>query len=52
MATGYKTIKVSEKTYRGLVKLGTLHDTFDTVIARLLQRSQVSSMNVEEQRRN
>jgi uncharacterized protein YccT (UPF0319 family) len=31
-----RTIRISEKTYRDLAKRGTLADTFDTVIQRLL----------------
>ena len=52
MATYYKSVKVSEKTYKGLIKLGTLHDTFDTVISRLLQMSQVNTTTVEEEGKN
>lgn len=36
MTTIYKTIKVSEETYSSLSKLGTLEDTFDAVIRKLL----------------
>jgi predicted CopG family antitoxin len=31
-----KTIRISAKTYKTLTRLGTLGDTFDTVIKKLL----------------
>jgi predicted CopG family antitoxin len=31
-----KSIKVTEDTYRKLARLGTLEDSFDSVISRLL----------------
>ena len=34
-----KSIKLTVKTYRDLAKLGTLNDTFDSVIAELIQKS-------------
>jgi predicted CopG family antitoxin len=38
---GHKNIKVSRWTYEELSKLGTLQDSFDTVIRRLLQNKKV-----------
>jgi predicted CopG family antitoxin len=32
-----KTIRISEETYRELASQGTLSETFDTVIKKLLQ---------------
>lgn len=34
-----KSIKVSEETYRKLARLGTLEDSFDSVISKLLMAS-------------
>ena len=33
--------RITKRTYDSLAKLGTLQDTFDTVIARLIQESKV-----------
>lgn len=33
-----KMIAISEKTYHNLAELGNLEDSFDSVIARLIQR--------------
>jgi predicted CopG family antitoxin len=35
-----KMISVSEKTYRDLAQRGTLEDTFDSVIQKLLKEKQ------------
>lgn len=35
-----KSIKVSEETYRKLARLGTLEDSFDSVISKLLEAYQ------------
>lgn len=35
--SSYKTIKVSEQTYHNLARMGTLEDSFDSVIDRLLK---------------
>ncbi len=35
-----KSIKVSEETYRKLARLGTLEDSFDSVISRLIANAQ------------
>jgi len=37
--TRCKSVKLTFKTYHDLAKLGTLNDTFDSVIARLIQKS-------------
>lgn len=37
--TQCKSIKLTIKTYDDLAKLGTLNDTFDSVIAQLIQKS-------------
>lgn len=37
--SGNKCIRISEDTYHDLTKLGTLQDTFDSVIARLVDAS-------------
>lgn len=39
MSTNYKCIRVSKDTYSRLTKLGSLQDTFDTVIARLVENA-------------
>ncbi len=39
MSGDYKCIRISENTYHDLTKLGTLEDTFDSVIARLVDAS-------------
>ena len=55
METYGKTIKVSEETYQGLAELGTLEDTFDSVIGRLLcetskvKKQQVKSQSLQQQ---
>ena len=36
MTTKYKTIRVSAETYENLIKKGTVRDSFDDVIGRLL----------------
>jgi predicted CopG family antitoxin len=36
MATKYKTIRISAETYENLTKEGTVRDSFDDVIAYLL----------------
>jgi len=36
MVEKYKTIKISEKTYNTLSKLGDLNDSFDSVIWSLI----------------
>jgi predicted CopG family antitoxin len=38
----HKNIKVSRWTYQELSKLGTLQDSFDTVIRRLLENKKVA----------
>lgn len=35
-----KSIKISEETYRKLARLGTLEDSFDSVISKLLESHQ------------
>jgi len=37
----YKTIRVSEETYQELANQGTLSETFDSVIRKLLQKQEV-----------
>lgn len=32
-----KTIRITDRTYRDLDTLGTRHDTFDSIIQRLIQ---------------
>jgi predicted CopG family antitoxin len=38
-----KMIAISEKTYHNLAKLGSLEDSFDSVIARLIQKQKAAS---------
>jgi predicted CopG family antitoxin len=35
--SSYKNIRITKNTYERLSKLGTLEDTFDTVIMRLME---------------
>jgi len=37
----HKTIRVSEETYQELANQGTLSETFDSVIRKLLQKQEV-----------
>ena len=47
MTTIYKTIKISEETYSCLSKLGTLEDTFDAVIRKLLSANTSDTQKLE-----
>lgn len=38
-----KMIAISEKTYHNLAELGNLEDSFDSVIARLIQKQKAAS---------
>jgi predicted CopG family antitoxin len=38
-----KMIAISEKTYHNLAELGNLEDSFDSVIARLVQKQKAAS---------
>ncbi|WP_187147525.1 hypothetical protein [Candidatus Nitrososphaera gargensis] len=38
--TAVKSIKVTEETYRKLVRLGTLEDSFDSVISKLISNAE------------
>ena len=38
-----KMIAISEKTYHNLAELGNLEDSFDSVIAKLIQRQKSAS---------
>ena len=49
MTTIYKTIKVSEETYSSLSKLGTLEDSFDAVIRKLLS-AKISDTQISKDR--
>jgi predicted CopG family antitoxin len=48
--SAYKCIRISKDTYRNLTRLGTLGDTFDSVIARLVQSTKEGEKTVEKQR--
>ena len=37
-----KSIVISEKTYHNLAELGNLEDSFDSVIARLIQKQKAA----------
>jgi hypothetical protein len=39
-------IAVSEKTYKNLAQMGTLEDTFDSVIDRMIQKIAVSGTSL------
>lgn len=39
----YKTLKVTNETYNQLSQLGTLQDSFDTVIKKLITRQKEKS---------
>jgi len=41
-----KSIKVSEETYHKLARLGTLEDSFDTVISKLIATVERSGESV------
>jgi predicted CopG family antitoxin len=43
MSSKSKMISVSEKTYHNLAELGSLEDSFDSVIARLIQKQKAAS---------
>jgi predicted CopG family antitoxin len=43
-----RTIRISKETYADLAKHGTLSDTFDTVIQKLLLKSATSKGDVAE----
>jgi predicted CopG family antitoxin len=43
-----KSIKVSEETYRKLARLGTLEDSFDSVISKLIANSEGSGESAEQ----
>ena len=45
---GTKTIRVSTKTYVSLRKLGTLSDTYDSVIENLLSLREKGDLNKHE----
>jgi predicted CopG family antitoxin len=36
----YKSIRIREETYQDLKKLGSLQDTYDSVISDLIKRTQ------------
>jgi len=40
-----KTIRISEETYQELVNKGTLEDSFDSVIRKLLQKKEEVKIN-------
>ena len=46
MVEKYKTIKISEQTYHKLSQLGTLSDSFDSVIKNLIHGKQKENTNV------
>lgn len=35
-------ISVSERTYKNLAQMGTLEDTFDSVISRMIERERIA----------
>jgi hypothetical protein len=43
MSSKTKMISVSEKTWKNLTQMGTLGDTFDSVISRMIQREKVAT---------
>ncbi len=47
MVEKYKTIKISEQTYHKLSQLGTLNDSFDSVIKDLINDKQKEDIDVE-----
>jgi predicted CopG family antitoxin len=51
MTTIYKTIKVTEETYSSLSKLGTLEDTFDAVIRKLLYAKISDAQKLEDRQK-
>jgi predicted CopG family antitoxin len=42
MASKSKMIAISERTYHNLAQMGTLEDTFDSVINRMIQREKAA----------
>jgi predicted CopG family antitoxin len=38
-----KMVSLTEKTYKSLVQMGTLEDTFDSVIQRMIEREKAAS---------
>jgi predicted CopG family antitoxin len=36
----YRNIRIQEETYQKLLKIGTFSDTFNSIIERLLERSE------------
>ena len=45
MSEIWKTVRVSEKTYKELAKQGDLNETFDSVIAKLI----VNQHNIQKE---
>jgi hypothetical protein len=43
MASKSKMIAISERTYHNLAQMGTLEDTFDSVIDRMIQKQKAAS---------
>jgi predicted CopG family antitoxin len=40
-----KMISVSERTYKNLAQMGTLEDTFDSVISRMIEKEKRIAMS-------
>jgi predicted CopG family antitoxin len=45
MCSKYKNIRISEETYQELANQGTLSETFDSVIRKLLQKQEGVKIN-------
>lgn len=43
MASPYKTIRITNQTYEDLANSGTLNDSFDSVIRKLILKSKQES---------
>jgi len=43
MVSKTKMIAVSESTYKNLAQMGTLKDTFDSVIQRMIDREKIAT---------
>lgn len=43
--TSTKQIRISNETYEYLANQGTLHDSFDSVIRKLIQRQQMEAIH-------
>jgi predicted CopG family antitoxin len=42
MSSKTRMISVSERTYKSLSQMGTLEDTFDSVISRMIERERIA----------